>query len=779
MASIQTGIELNDQFTSVIYGIINAVNLTVSSMEDMQRTMNADMDTSGFTYVRDEINQAAAAMDELNDALQNLPNIRDNTAEQTRFNRTIANGTNEANQLLQTIKSTVGAFTGIVGIKKAFGFIKDCTESFDTQLNAETQLIGVLANMLDEESVAQFEIETTADTVAAIDEIAAIQDTVNEVVVPISAEAKALTATFDQITDKAAEIQSRGIYGDEAMIAAAAEFSTYFTDADAIEMMMDTLADYAMGMSGGGEIGSKEMVDYATNLGKIMSGAYDAMTKKGFELSDAQKEIIEGTATHEQIVATLGEEYVNMSGDMQAAAAISQVIEESWSGLYENMSNTPEGKIIQMTNAWGDMKEVIGGQLYPYVLLFVDAITGNWDTIENVVSGITIGLEYMLGVLSWLTNAAITFSGIIASNWSWIAPIIYGIAGAVTVFTTALLINNAIQTINTGLKKIAAIHAVAHGAAITEEMIATTGLAEAQIACNAAIYACPVVWIIGLIIALIAVFYAAVAAVNKFAGTSVSATGIICGVFTTAAAFIGNLFVAMINFVIDLFFMLWTFIAAFANFLVNVFDDPVAAIARLFFDLVDCLLGLLQTLAGAIDAIFGSGLADAVQGWRDGLGDWVDSVFGEGKEVITLTTEDTHIGRFEYGDAWDAGYSFGEGIDESIGNPLDLFDATNIPSASDYASSLTATGISDGVEDISDHTGSIADSLDITEEDLKYLRDLAEQESVNRYTVAEVSIDMSGMQNTVNNGTDLDGFVSDLTDAVNEAVDAITEGVHE
>lgn len=779
MASIQTGIELNDQFTGVIYGIINAVNLTVSSMEDMQRTMNADMDTSGFTYVRDEINQAAAAMDELNDALQNQPNIRDNAVEQTRFNRTIENGTNEANQLLQTIKSTVGAFAGIVGIKKAFGFIKDCTEAFDTQLNAETQLIGVLANMLDEESVAQFEIETTVDTVTAIDEIAAIQDTVNEVVVPISAEAKALTATFDQITDKAAEIQSRGIYGDEAMIAAAAEFSTYFTDADAIEMMMDTLADYAMGMSGGGEIGSKEMVDYATNLGKIMSGAYDAMTKKGFELSDAQKEIIEGTATHEQIVATLGEEYANMSSDMQAAAAISQVIEESWSGLYENMSDTPEGKIIQMTNAWGDMKEVIGGQLYPYILLFVDAITGNWDTIENVVSGITTGLEYMLGVLSWLTNAAITFSDIIASNWSWISPIIYGIAGAITVFTTALLINNAIQAINTGLKKIAAIHAVAHGAAITEEMIATTGLTEAQIACNAAIYACPVVWIIGLIIALIAVFYAAVAAVNKFAGTSVSATGIICGVFTTAAAFIGNLFVAMINFVIDLFFVLWTFIAAFANFFANVFDDPVAAIARLFFDLVDCLLGLLQTLAGAIDAIFGSGLADAVQGWRDGLGGWVDSVFGEGKEVITLTTEDTHIGRFEYGDAWDAGYSFGEGIDESIGNPLDLFDATNIPSASDYASSLTATGISDGVEDISDHTGSIADSLDITEEDLKYLRDLAEQESVNRYTVAEVSIDMSGMQNTVNNGTDLDGFVSDLTDAVNEAVDTITEGVHE
>lgn len=73
----------------------------------------------------------------------------------------------------------------------------------------------------------------------------------------------------------------------------------------------------------------------------------------------------------------------------------------------------------------------------------------------------------------------------------------------------------------------------------------------------------------------------------------------------------------------------------------------------------------------------------------------------------------------------------------------------------------------------------ISDALDITAEDLKYLRDLAEQETVNRYTVAEVSIDMSGMQNTVNGEGGFDGFVSDLTDAVNEAVDSITEGVHE
>lgn len=67
----------------------------------------------------------------------------------------------------------------------------------------------------------------------------------------------------------------------------------------------------------------------------------------------------------------------------------------------------------------------------------------------------------------------------------------------------------------------------------------------------------------------------------------------------------------------------------------------------------------------------------------------------------------------------------------------------------------------------------------MSQEELKYLRDLAEQETVNRFTIAEIKIDQSGMTNTINNGAnDLDGFVSGLTNAVNEAVENITEGVH-
>lgn len=935
MATIRTAIELDDNFTSILNNIVNAVNMSVSAMEQMQATMNSPVDSSTLDGVREYANQATIAVQELNAALQGTeppelptptpeqpepvevpvvwqsdtmdvftnsgverfeqevqsannmlntlnqtqeqiaataaqtnifpPNmaadmngmqsrlqaiqqriqaiennplnmgsdvanaeleqlrgqldqavqeqemlnravenmdvqaanqaylrlsqtvgnteryIRDNVTEQGRFNREIQEGADYAGKLQSMIAGAVGAFVGVAGIKKAFGFVEDCTEAFNTQLNAETQLISVLANMLDEDYVTQFELETTANTAGAINEISAIQDSVDEVVVPVSAESRALTAAFDQITEKASEIQSRGIYGDESMIAAAAEFSTYFTDTDAIEMMMDTLADYAMGMSGGGEIGSQQMVDYATNLGKIMSGAYDAMTKKGFELSDTQKAIIEGTATQEQIVSALGEEYLTMSQDMQAAAAISQVIEESWSGLYESMSNTPEGKIIQMTNAWGDMKEVIGGQLYPYVLLFVDAITENWSTIEGVVQGITTGLEFLLGMLSWLLEGAIAVADAIVENWSWISPIIYGIAGALAVYYGWQLAVNTINLVSKGIHVMMAVAQMIHAAATGALTAATAAEIAAQNGLNAALYACPIVWIIVLIIALIALFYAAVAAVNHFAGTSVSATGIICGAFMVALAFIGNIFVALWNLVVDVFVLIYNLVAEVANFIGNVFTDPIGAICRLFFGLADTVLGILQALASAIDAIFGSNLAGSVQGWRDSLSGWVDETFGKGDEIMAkMNADDMKLGRFEYGEAWDAGYSFGEGIDESIASfdPSSLFGTTDIPSPEDYASSLTAGGIGDGVEDIAGNTGAIKDSMDITEEDLKYLRDIAEQETINRFTTAEITIEQTN-HNTVSSKMDLDGIVSGLTDAANEAVDRIAEGVHE
>ena len=560
------------------------------------------------------------------------------------------------------------------------------------------------------------------------------------------------------------------------MIAAAAEFSTYFTDANAIEMMMDTLADYAMGMTGGGEMDSTGMVNYATNLGKIMSGAYDAMNEKGFTFTETQKAIIEGEASREQIVASLGEEYAGMSEDMQAAATIAQVIDESWSGLYESMSNTPEGKIIQIKNAWGDMKEVIGGQLYPYVLLFANAVIENWPTIETVVNEITRGLQFVLGILSWMMEGALNFAQSVIDNWSWLAPIVYGLAGALAVYYGWLLAVKILHIISAGVHFAMAAAQMVHAAATGMLTAATAAQIAAQNGLNGAMYACPITWIVILIIILVAMLYAAVAAINHFAGTSISATGIIAGAFMVLVAHIVNKFIVPLH----------NTFATFINFIRNAFTSSpgglCASIAIAFYDMCLTVIGYILNLANAIETLLNK-IPGVTVDITSGLEDFYHNLEQAQQEIKDESGWVEYVGKMEYmdyNDAWDQGYAFGEGIEERVKNfdPSDLFGIEDIPSADDYAGALTAGGIGGGIDEIAGNTGAMADSMEISEEELKYLHDIAEQEAINRFTTAEINIDQSGMQNVIKNGMDLDGVITGMTDAMNEAINISTEGVH-
>lgn len=490
------------------------------------------------------------------------------------------------------------------------------------------------------------------------------------------------------------------------------------------------------------------------------------MAEKGFSFTEAQKAVIAGTATQEQVIATIGEEYLSASQDVQAAAAIAASVQQTWGGLYDSMSNTPEGQIMQMTNAWGSMKEEVGGQLYPFVLLFVETITGNWGIIQTVLNAIVTGLQFIMGILSWLLEGAMGFAQVIVDNWSWISPVVYGAAAALAVFCAYLAITKVI-----GLAA-AAVQGI---------------MALAQIGLNGAIAACPIVWIIILIIALIAIVIALATRVAEFTGLADSGIGYIVGRLSVAATLVQNIFATVFNVIIDIFAMVLNCVAAFANFFGNVFRDPIGSVARLFFDLVDGALSALQTLAGAIDTLFGSDMAGTVQGWRDGLGSWVDDTFGEEEEIMAkVSAEDWHIEHSSYIDAWEKGVEFGDGISEAIGNfsLADFFGAEEIPSAEDYGDQYGLkdpeenSGLSDNVADIAENTGNINDSLECTQEDLKYLRDIAEQDAVNRFTIAEIKVEQTN-HNNINSNLDLDGVVSGLTNAVNESIDSVTEGVHE
>ena len=594
----------------------------------------------------------------------------------------------------------------------------------------------------------------------------------DQITIGIRADTTQTMSAFDAIAAKASEIQGRGIYGDEAMIAGAAELATYFSDTEAILSMMDTLSNYAMGMSGGGELDATAMVDYATNIGKIMTGAYDAMTKKGFQFTDAQKAVIEGTATHAQYVEALGADYTSMSEEMRAAAVIDNIISESWNGLYESMSNTPEGKMIQFNNTLGDLRETMGNRLYPAALHFFDVFTQKFPQIEQVLTRFTDGLSILIMILTQIASAALDVATFISDNWGWLGPIILGVAGAYIVLHGAMLAYNTIQAISNGIEAVKAARlamtTVAQGAQTTATFAATA----AQYGLNAALLACPITWIIIGIIAIIAALYAAVGAVNHFAGTSVSATGIIGGTFAVLGAHIINTFIVPF----------WNALAAIANFIGNVFNNPVAAVKVLFYDMALTVVGYIKNMAETIENLinkipgvqvditsgldnFYSGLEKAQQEVKDESG-WVEYVH--------------KMDFIDYGEAASAGYEFGQGLEDTVSGlfkaptldelGLNTLDTANLGNNLD--------GIYGNTGDTAANTAATADALDYTEEDLKYLRDIAEREAINRYTTAQITVEQTN-HNNISGDTDLDGIMDAWANDFAERLDISEEGVHE
>jgi len=370
--------------------------------------------------------------------------------------------------------------------------------------------------------------------------------------------------------------------------------------------------------------------------------------------------------------------------------------------------------------------------------------------------------------LYYASQPILEFISLLAENWSILEPIVTGAAIAVGLYTAALLIGKGVMVAHN-------IATMMHTAMTSSWSFATFTATVAQKGLNAALLACPLTWILLIIIAVIAAIYAVIAAINKITGSSISATGVIVGALTTAVAFIWNLFIGLLDLVLGVVNAMVNPWISFANFFANLFNDPIGAIVHLFGDMADSILGIIESIAKALDKVFGSNLAGAVQGWRSGLNSMVESVanqYGNGSyekvaEELNLSSESLGLSRWAYGDAYNTGYGWGEGIENSVS---DMFGG-----GTDFDYDLDS--LKDSAANTANNTGSIKDSISASEEDLKYLRDLAEQESVNRFTTAEIKVDMTN-NNNINSNMDLDGVVDYLVTGLNEAMEKAAEGVH-
>lgn len=646
-------------------------------------------------------------------------NIREAGNQQDRFNRRIRDGTTAADGLWSKLKGIAATVGGLAAAKKIIG-ISDDLASTRARLNLIVDDGGSVSE-LKKKIMASAQRSRSAyfDTASAI--------------ASLGSNAGAAFANTDEIIAFMEQINKQFVIGGASAQGQAAA-------------MLQLTQAMAAGALRGEELNS--ILENAPGIARAIE-SYMGIAEGSIK-SYAEQGLITAEVVKNAMFAAADETNAKFES-----------MPKTWAQIWTSMQN----KALSIFNP---------------ILTKINQIA-NSEQFTKVTDGIINGLAGVASVATVILDLLINVASVVVDNWSWLSPIILGVAAALGVYYGRLLLVRGAELASAAVSGAVAVAKGIMAAATMLVTGATWAQVTAQYGLNAAMYACPLVWIIILIIALVALFYAAVAAVNHFAGTSVSATGLICGAFMAALAFIGNIFVALWNLVVDVFVMIYNLVATVANFIGNVFNDPVAAVARLFFDLADTVLSVLQALASAIDTIFGSNLAGSVQGWRDSLGGWVDSTFGKGEEVMEkLNADDLKLGRFEYGAAFDMGYEFGQGVEDTVGGLFDFsaMDSLGADALDAYGLGNTLDGIYGNTGDTAGNTAAMSDALDIAEEDLAYMRDIAEREAINRFTTAEIRVEQQNT-NYISQDTDLDGIMDAWANDFATKLDVSEEGVHE
>lgn len=437
--------------------------------------------------------------------------------------------------------------------------------------------------------------------------------------------------------------------------------------------------------------------------------------------------------------------------------------------IFENMDEIND-KFESMPKRWSDhftdFKNVVLKSFTP-IEERINRLA-NSEGVRSMFSMLKNGVKSIMPVLYVVIGGVEKFVNMFTAGISTVASFVqnHGLLMQMALIALGgyLAFVGTMALVSAGQMALAAISTAAKTAADWLETAALIALTVAQDGLNAALYACPLTWIVGAIIAVIAVLYAAVAAVNYFAGTSISATGIIFGAFMLLFSSIWN----MIAFTVNMFVSL-------AGFIGNVFVDPLNATYNLFADIWNGVVDLVgQAVAAIVDMIAQipgmSKLGISTDFSAESLKMERREISGgydfSGYKMKTLDPANEM--------AW--GYNVGAGIGDSIS------DALQMPEIA--APGYNAKDIADNTANTADNTGKgakdakrAADALDSTADDLAFLREAAEREAVNKYTTATIHIDVGGVTAGDTGGNDFDGVLRRLNDVLIESVENGAEAV--
>ena len=409
-------------------------------------------------------------------------------------------------------------------------------------------------------------------------------------------------------------------------------------------------------------------------------------------------------------------------------------------------------------DAQGDFARTSGSYANQTKLLHENwqAFTG--QLAAQAIPTLTVIVQHLHNLITgaeWLGNA-------ISENWGIIEPILVGATVAVTAYAVAVGISNMVSGVS------ATVEAV-KGASLALSTGATFGATAAQYGFNAALYACPITWIIGAILLLIVALYAIVGAYNKVTGATVSTTGIIGGTFATLGAHVLNVFVVPA----------WNAIAALINYIYNAFNGNAAAIEILFYDMALTVIGYITNMASAIETV-----VNRIPGLQVDITSGLDSFYNDLEAAQKAAKDGSDwkeiVGQmdyFDYNKAAAAGYSAGAKAENKV---KDFFSFSDIemPDMTQNDTLSTLGDISSYTAATADGTKDIKDSLDIAEENLKWMKDIAEREVIDRTVFRDITVSLGGVSNTVNNMNDLDGIPEYLGNVIAEQMAVSAEGAH-
>lgn len=783
MASIMTAIELQDRFSSVLYGVIDTVNIAISSMYDMSEAMNTGIDTSALQAAQDRIVQTTAALDRMNAAMEepsgSLPigqemeevhqQINNNIEAQNRFNDTIADCHSKvmqvdsgfkgwekaivvANNALGLVKNVLGD-AGVMDMSGAFGRI-DTMNRFQKTI---TTMTGDAR--LAEAALAKLK-DVTVGTAYGL-------DVASKATQGFITRGMSLGAATEQVRIWADAVS---FYGEgtneqlESVVGAIGKmYSKGTVEADQLSRLFDA------------GIGAAEI--YANAVGESVSQVQD-------DLSD-------GTISAAQFLTV-----VSQAMDSGVSSGAAKTAGDTWATTFANVG-------AAINRGWVEIIEKLDAALasrglpstMEMVQMFGQTVENTLDTVAGYM-GMVVDLAMNIG------NTMTEVGSFVSDNWGVIAPIIYGVVAALAAYA---LIAGVVAVIN-GVS--AAAQAV-HNAQTAMATGATFAYTASQYGLNAALLACPLTWIILLISALVVVIVLVCAHIAKMGGTAQTAFGVFCGAVNVGLQYFKNFGLA----IADVVLAIWNSITAIAGNIPIAFHNALAEAKSYFYGFEYVVVSIIAAIGDALNKLpfvsfDTSGLWSAANGYAAKAMQAANSkqeynsisdAWNEGKNTFEV---------FQDGwvqEAYNKGANWGDGISDKVSDKIsDLKDFFNpsdgLPDKDDHQKDYSSilgdsslgniagntgdiAGNTGSLDDIAGNTGNtaedtarIADAVDITDDDLKYLRDIAERDIIDRTVFTKVEVNMGGVTNQVNNMSDLDDIADRLNGVLQEQIMISAEG---